>query len=99
MEIPTAPLEIDTDIKVTGTPELSVAAQEYVVPGATFEYKDFNFFRPRPDPATGHFTGGALIEVMLLALCASEDPDVKAILTAAQIEMRDVQNKLFFPRP
>lgn len=97
MEVHNAPLEITGTTQVETPP--AVAPKEFIVPGGTFNYKEFSFFKPQPDPATGHFTGGALIEVMLLALCASDDPNVKALLTAAQIEMRDVQNKLFFPRP
>lgn len=98
MEIPHAPLEI-TGNATNVTPQPSSTPHEYAITDATFRFKDFNFFKPRPDPVTGHFSGGSLIEVMLLALCASEDPDIKAMLAAAQIEMRDVQNQLFFPRP
>lgn len=97
---PTMPLEISGKAtSVAPVPKPSSAPHEYPITDATFRFKDFNFFKPRPDPTTGHFTGGSLIEVMLLALCASEDPNIKALLTAAQIEMRDVQNQLFFPRP
>lgn len=79
----------------TPTPNLN----EFIVPGGTFKYNGFDFFKPKPNPVTGSFTAASLIEVMLLALCASEDPNIKALLTAAEIEMRDVQNNLFFPRP
>lgn len=97
MEMPDAPLEITgTTAEAPPTPE---APKEFPVPGGTFDYKGFSFFKPRPDPATGHLTGGALIEVMLLALAASEDSGIKSFLIAAQIELRDVQNKPFFPRP
>lgn len=63
----------------------------------TFKFGDFEFPHFEVNEH-GMITGGSLLQLLMTALAASDDKNIKSFLQAAQIEVKDVNGKRFFPQ-
>lgn len=64
----------------------------------TVKFKQFDFPSLAVD-STGAVTVASFIDTLLLCLIALNNPDVDELLRANEVAVRDVNGKLFFPRP
>ena len=59
---------------------------------------DFQFPLPQVDPTTKRVQAASILNLLLIALAASEEKKVRQVLRAAQIEIVDQNGKKYFPR-
>lgn len=64
----------------------------------TIQYKGFELPSLAVDQS-GAITVASAIDTLILCLVALNNPDVDEILKANEICLRDLNGKLFFPRP
>lgn len=98
-----SPLDASTFDKFRGTPEqhpgnMPAATSPTTTVAGTFHFEGFDFPLPTVDPVTGMLSIPELLRILIVALAASNDPRVRSILKAAQIEIPDVHGARFFPR-
>ena len=67
-------------------------------PVKTFKVGDFEFNQAKLDEKTGTIGLASLINLLLVALSSSEDLNIRRVLNQANIEVRDLHNKVYFPR-
>ena len=67
-------------------------------PTKTFKVGDFEFNQANLDEKTGTISLASLINLLLIALTSSEDLNIRRVLSQSNIEVRDLHDKVYFPR-
>ena len=80
-------------------PEIPEATPPVITQIPVFEVGEYKFPLPEVDEATKRVTASAVLNLLMIALAASDDKKIRNVLKAARVELTDAQGKRFFPLP